>query len=388
MAFYLIGSYINSIDDSTMQQLNAMSDPAANIYQESLIKGFFNCGIELIPYSFKVVSKKLYSQYSLFYKSWCSLYPNVSIKPRSYIKNFIECYFFLYKSLRSKLQRNDVIILYSLNIAAIISTLVACRKYHNKICVIITDLPLHMSTNGSIFYHIMKWVANKIIKSCMRKITCFGILSEYMSEYLPKHANYVVIEGIYSPCNLVNIPQPKIDGRILYSGTLAERYGIKNLLLAFNLLKNENYSLIICGRGDSEEYVKNMATKDRRIQYLGSIPHDEIIQLQRTASLLVNPRTPEGIYTKYSFPSKTMEYLASGTPTLLYELPGNPKEYYHYCYSLNDQSITALAEKVDEVLSLSIEERTKLGEKAQQFILDTKNATIQCTKILELIKRT
>ena len=70
MAFYLIGSYINSIDDSTMQQLNAMSDPAANIYQESLIKGFFNCGIELIPYSFKVVSKKLYSQYSLFYKSW------------------------------------------------------------------------------------------------------------------------------------------------------------------------------------------------------------------------------------------------------------------------------------------------------------------------------
>ena len=154
------------------------------------------------------------------------------------------------------------------------------------------------------------------------------------------------------------------------------------------LLKNENYSLIICGRGDSEEYVKNMATKDRRIQYLGSIPHDEILQLQRTASLLVNPRTPEGIYTKYSFPSKTMEYLASGTPTLLYELPGITKEYYHYCYSLNDQSITALAEKVDEVLSLSIEERTKLGEKAQQFILDTKNATIQCTKILELIKRT
>ena len=36
MAFYLIGSYINSIDDSTMQQLNAMSDPAANIYQEPI----------------------------------------------------------------------------------------------------------------------------------------------------------------------------------------------------------------------------------------------------------------------------------------------------------------------------------------------------------------
>ena len=49
MAFYLIGSYINSIDDSTMQQLNAMSDPAANIYQESLIKGFFNIAYFISP---------------------------------------------------------------------------------------------------------------------------------------------------------------------------------------------------------------------------------------------------------------------------------------------------------------------------------------------------
>ena len=43
MAFYLIGSYINSIDDSTMQQLNAMSDPAAKmIYNMYFHLGDFN----------------------------------------------------------------------------------------------------------------------------------------------------------------------------------------------------------------------------------------------------------------------------------------------------------------------------------------------------------
>ena len=49
MAFYLIGSYINSIDDSTMQQLNAMSDPAANQRSYTLnIAYFISPGVHYI----------------------------------------------------------------------------------------------------------------------------------------------------------------------------------------------------------------------------------------------------------------------------------------------------------------------------------------------------
>ena len=41
-----------------------------------------------------------------------------------------------------------------------------------------------------------------------------------------------------------------------------------------------------------------------------------------------------------------------------------------------------------ETILIFAKNKLNLDLGAQQFILDTKNATIQCTKILELIKRT
>ena len=38
----------------------------------------------------------------------------------------------------------------------------------------------------------------------------------------------------------------------------------------------------------------------------------------------VNPRQNNEEFTKYSFPSKTMEYLASGVPVVAYKLDGIP----------------------------------------------------------------
>lgn len=60
--------------------------------------------------------------------------------------------------------------------------------------------------------------------------------------------------------------------------------------------------------------------------------------MQQQATLLVNPRKGHEEYTKYSFPSKTMEYMASGTPTIMYKLPGLPIEYEEYLVLLPDNS--------------------------------------------------
>jgi glycosyltransferase involved in cell wall biosynthesis len=103
--------------------------------------------------------------------------------------------------------------------------------------------------------------------------------------------------------------------------------------------------------------------------------------------LLVNPRTPEGEFTRFSFPSKTMEYLASGVPTLLYKLPGIPEEYYKYCYTLEDVSPTALADKITEILRSDAIELQEKGKKAREFILAEKNPEVQCNKIYQLIEK-
>ena len=174
---------------------------------------------------------------------------------------------------------------------------------------------------------------------------------------------------------------------ILYSGTLAKRYGVMNLVQAFMDMPDPACHLMICGDGDAKEEILLSARKDKRIIYKGLLPRYEILALQKQADLLVNPRTPEGEFTKYSFPSKTMEYLASGTPTLLYRLPGIPDEYFDYCFVLDDLRVEALRRKMDEILSLPYERLRLMGEKARKFVLEQKNPVRQCEKIFQLIQK-
>ena len=55
----------------------------------------------------------------------------------------------------------------------------------------------------------------------------------------------------------------------------------------------------------------------------------------KEAKLLINLRNPEDKYTKYSFPSKTFEYMVSGTPFFTTKLEGIPSEYYNYLYCID-----------------------------------------------------
>ena len=82
-----------------------------------------------------------------------------------------------------------------------------------------------------------------------------------------------------------------------------------------------------------------------------------------------------------------MEYLASGTPTLLYKLPGIPSEYYKYCFTINSLNINDFSIRIDEVLSKPKDELVELGKKARDFILENKNPKIQCEKIIKMINK-
>ena len=64
--------------------------------------------------------------------------------------------------------------------------------------------------------------------------------------------------------------------------------------------------------------------------------------LHKRATALINPRKPNSKITRFSFPSKNMEYLSSGTPMIGYKLDGIPSEYYDYFYTIDDSSEKSL----------------------------------------------
>lgn len=297
----------------------------------------------------------------------------------------------LIRCIKESKNTNITFVVYSIHVPFLQACYDVKRRYPNvKIVLVAPDLPEYMSSERSLLRRILVYFNRKILSKLYSEVDAYILLSKYMIDRLPVGKKpWIVMEGIYNAGNS-NLSQGTTtrgnnDNYILYTGTLDRRYGLPNLLEAFHKSSLIDVNLYICGAGDSKEEVLSYQQKDSRIKYFGQIKREEALSLQKGAKLLINPRTPEGEFTKYSFPSKTMEYLASGVPTLLYELPGIPEEYFKYCYTLKDISIPTLTKKIEEILSLGEEERIRKGQLAQQFILENKTPEPQMSKVYEFL---
>lgn len=281
---------------------------------------------------------------------------------------------------------NNPVIIYSLHSPLLLPFFFLKKKF--PVILVVPDLPQFMSDSKNLLYKMGKKIDGYILKKCIDKIDGFVLLSEYMNPVINRSGkSWTLMEGICNNNDLTTNIAKNIDYRyILYTGTLDVRYGILNLVKAFIKAKTNDIKLVLCGCGDAEKEIKQISERYDDIIFLGQIPRPQAVQLQKNAILLINPRTSQGEFTKYSFPSKTMEYLASGTPTLMYRLPGIPEEYYEYFFSPKDESIEALSTKIEEILQMPDIEIQKIGVQAKEFVTSEKNPKVQAKKIISLIK--
>ena len=181
--------------------------------------------------------------------------------------------------------------------------------------------------------------------------------------------------------------EQNIDKKVvLYTGTLRKIFGVMNLVEAFKMVKDRDVELWICGSGDSKEAINEATRIDSRIKFFGLVDSETALEMQHKATILVNPRTSEGEYTKYSFPSKTMEYLLAGRSVIINHLSGIPEEYYDYVYTPKDESVEALAECISSVIHLDMKEREERAKKGRQFIIEKKNSKVQMERVIKMIE--
>ena len=214
------------------------------------------------------------------------------------------------------------------------------------------------------------------------------LLTEAMMDFVCKPVKHIVMEGIVDAGTMDKRGVEAVADKkiILYTGTLRKIFGVQNLVKAFQLIQDKDVELWICGAGDSKEFIENAANTDSRIKFYGLVESSTALEMQHKATILVNPRTSEGEYTKYSFPSKTMEYLLAGKSTVVNRLPGIPEEYFNYAYTPKGESVEALAECLANVLHLSEEERAVRANAGRQFILEKKNSKVQMERVIKMIR--
>lgn len=310
--------------------------------------------------------------------------------------NLLDRYRVAYKTLNKYCKTIDsedtVVLVYAISTPFIKAAVDVKKKFPNlKIVLIAPDLPEYMSENDGRLRSSLKKINNKILQSLYDEIDGFVVLTKFMTERLVrKNQPFVVVEGIYNPFddvseNELNIPDIPDKKLIVYTGTLDRRYNVLDLVKAVKVLDRDDFILEIYGTGDAQQEIIEISKVDSRIKYCGVLPRKEVMVRQRQAFLLINPRKGNMEFTKYSFPSKTMEYLASGTPTLINRMAGIPAEYYNYCFCPDSEDNSRFSQIINEILNTDIKVLKRIGKDARHFILTQKNPKTQTQKIVDLI---
>jgi glycosyltransferase involved in cell wall biosynthesis len=257
-----------------------------------------------------------------------------------------------------------------------------------RVVCLIADIPKYATT--STLSGLRKIYHDYEVKKCDRLYGIadkYVLLTEHMASHLGIRTPYMVMEGVATSVNDTEIEESgeEYGKYILYTGLLNEKFGIPVLLEAFGKIKDENVKLVLCGTGDAQELIAKKQLEDNRIIAPGRVDRKKALALQRGATVLVNPRQNNEEFTKYSFPSKNLEYLSSGVPVVAYKLDGIPDEYDDYINYPADDSAEAMCNELERLLGMTDEERKAVGQRAKEFVLGTKNKVQQTKRIIDFL---
>lgn len=394
MNFIYLGSSRPSFVNKELLDMGSYVNFAGNTLQQALLEGFS----KLVPHM-KIISgwyvttfpkvKKLFFKRRTFEEFGTKDYVYVGGINLPFF-NLVSRYFRCRRELKRMLSDRDdnVVVIYEVTTPLLLAAS-KLRKRIKHINLIVPDMPQFMSGNQKKMYLLLKSIDAKVIKKCLKNIDSYSLLSEGMTELLPMEGKkWTLMEGIFQ--NSFDDEQVKKEPHkvIMYAGGIHRRRGTDLLVNAFKLIDDPDYRLWI--RGDWDDSMKAeiiaLSKVDHRVKYFEPMERSELLKMEQKATVMVNPTQPSLDFTNYFFPSKTMEYLASGTPTVMFHLACMPKEYDDYLFYVEEESPESLRDKLVEVCELPYEERQAFGHRASQFILTQKTPEKQCGKILEMIK--
>lgn len=372
--------------DKTLKKIYSNSDVSPGIqvqkYNKLIAEGLSMNGQNVYVLTSLPVSRAVSKKYFIYERSEVIdnityfYYPIINIPVLKdiliLICSFIKTFLFL------MIDKNSYVISDLLSLPNALGATLAARLFCRDTVGILTDLPEYViGTNNSFFvklYYLVIKLQNKYV-----------FLTEEMNKKINvNNKEYIIIEGW---CDSKRMDRNEINKKnyILYSGNLNKNNGIHNLVSAFLKIKS-NYQLIIFGSGDYASELRELARGRSDITYYGFVENDVVLKYQEESRILVIPRPVNEDFVKYSFPSKLIEYMQSGTITITTRLPGIPNDYFEYIYFFDSADVTGLKAGLEKLIVLSGAELDERGHKAKEFVLNNKNNFVQANKILKLLR--
>lgn len=254
------------------------------------------------------------------------------------------------------------------------------KKYNFKIVTICSEVPRFRRCGSS----VLKKIKNSVLTYYNEQLDGYIFFSAEMRNVVKyKGKSNIVLEGI-AP-ETFQAPVAGKKNVLMYAGGLAADNNVAFLLECCREIPSVD-EVWICGDGSERGKILELAQKDPRIKYFGRMENAEVLKLESRAKILVNFRSPDVELTKYSFPSKILEYIASGSMVLSTPLRGIPQEYFDYIETVDISDKNVVVTTISELLAIPDEEYISKVSAAQSFIASEKNYKKQCDRIIELLK--
>jgi glycosyltransferase involved in cell wall biosynthesis len=277
---------------------------------------------------------------------------------------------------------------YAVYLPTLIPAVLVGKLTKSQVILIVPDLPEFMQP-GVRFSGLIEAFRTLNYRLCYyfaSFVDGFIFLTSAMAERFDVRARpWVVVEGCIDPRPMEDLDASSLDSTvrsIFYSGTLNRAYGLELLLSAFEKMPGPDLQLVICGRGELQDEIIERARRDGRIRYMGALPNRGVVKLQRRSTVLVNPRPSDSEFTRFSFPSKTLEYMTSGRPVVCCRLPGIRAEYWDYLIPFERENAEGFAETLTALLRKPAAELDRIGKNGRNFVLENKTPEKQMRRAL------
>lgn len=400
MKILLLGSLISA---AQMEQLNSNSKEKASVapvnYETMLAKGLVENGAKVDALSVPAVAAFPHSIYKHIDKKQETIENNIQIQwvpfvniqglKQLTIKKNVE------KLLEQWLQENKdvkdkVVLMYSIYPPYTEPAVRLCKKYGCHLSAVITDLPEYMYSWKNM-KGIRGWYSKRLSE---KMLELQGRCDSYILFTKPMAAKmgiedkpYMVSEGFCDASIFDDIPDQEKYPRktIVYGGNLSRLYGIQNLVKGF-MQTDLDAELHLYGAGGDTAFIEECAKKDSRIKFFGRVDRKTLLAALKKAHLLVVNKPTSDDYSNYSFSSKILEYMASGTPLLTTKVGGMPEEYWKYCYFIVDETCDGIAQAIKSVMEKTTEELRNMGVSSREFSIEQKNCFTMVKEITDFLK--
>lgn len=260
------------------------------------------------------------------------------------------------------------------------------RRHNLRHYSLVADLPVDDTATMSLPAKIRCKAVYAATRRNLAKAQNVIVLNQNAArEYAPA-ARHMVMDGAYDPSLIRDGEYRPERKNIMYTGALSHYSGAMELIKAVQGLDIGGVALEIYGDGPLRGRVEEESRRDPRIKYMGTAPNDQIRELQSRAWLLANPRPVDDPIARVTFPSKTFEYMASGTPALTTRLNGIGPEYDGCLLFAPDGSPGALRQAIETFDAMPLGQKRQLADNARRLLREQKNWPRQGARILEFIR--